>query len=291
MLQSETGPETRPYPIPTTQNAVSHPQVESKRVNSIAILAAARLRFEHTPPCVYSKPKPGHIDDAAHQGIGIAAIRPIFCVGRKSGASLSSERCVRTCVWRITDSGEISKSPHAGRLLTQAKAAPNIGLGARGGSRSRSNGGHLCAQPNADPGGFYLLAAIRCLYVTASELRSVLKQREVTGETICMAVSVYLLIGFSWALLYAIIFQRHPESFAGIVTADSSQPTEFQHFFPIFGYFSLTTLSTIGFGDITPLTLQARYAAVAEGITGQFYLAILLARLVGLQMSQHSESP
>ncbi len=65
-----------------------------------------------------------------------------------------------------------------------------------------------------------------------------------------------------------------------------SQATEFQHIFPIFGYFSLTTLSTIGFGDITPVTLQARYAAVAEGITGQFYLAILVARLVGMQMTQ-----
>ncbi len=58
-----------------------------------------------------------------------------------------------------------------------------------------------------------------------------------------------------------------------------------EHSFPIFIYFSLTTLSTIGFGDITPVTLQARYSAVAEGITGQFYLAILVARLVGMQMS------
>ena len=70
------------------------------------------------------------------------------------------------------------------------------------------------------------------------------------------------------------------------MTAGSSQPTEYQNFFPIFGYFSLTTLSTIGFGDITPLTLQASYAAVAEGITGQFYRAILVARLVGMQMSR-----
>jgi amino acid transporter len=123
-------------------------------------------------------------------------------------------------------------------------------------------------------------------FITASQLRSVLRQREVTGETICMAVSVYLLMGFCWALLYSIIFQRHPESFAGIVAAGSSQSTHFQHIFPIFGYFSLTTLSTIGFGDITPITLQARYAAVAEGITGQFYLAILVARLVGMQMTQ-----
>ena len=129
------------------------------------------------------------------------------------------------------------------------------------------------------------------VFVALSQLRSVLRQREVTGETICMATSVYLLMAFSWALLYTIMFQRHPESFSGIVTATQVKPTELQHLFPILGYFSLTTLSTIGFGDITPLTLQARYAAVAEGITGQFYLAILVARLVGMQMSQTPSRP
>ncbi len=129
------------------------------------------------------------------------------------------------------------------------------------------------------------------LFVTLSELRSVLKQREITGETICMAVSVYLLLGFSWAFLYSIIFQLHPESFAGIVSAKPGHPNEILHIFPVLGYFSLTTLSTIGFGDITPVSLQARYAAVAEGITGQFYLAILVARLVGMQMSQAVAGP
>jgi len=124
------------------------------------------------------------------------------------------------------------------------------------------------------------------LFVTLSELRSVLKQREVTGETICMAVSVYLLMGFSWAYLYAIMVQRHPESFSGIVVANHGSQTSIHSIFPILGYFSLTTLSTIGFGDITPVSLQARYAAVAEGITGQFYLAVLVARLVGMQMSR-----
>src|SRR6202030_2221287 len=124
------------------------------------------------------------------------------------------------------------------------------------------------------------------LLVTLSELRSVLKQREVTSETICMAVSVYLLIGVTWGFLYAVILQLHPESFGGLVAATPGHPTSIQSIFPVLGYFSLTTLSTIGFGDITPLTLQARYAAVAEGITGQFYLAILVARLVGMQMTQ-----
>jgi voltage-gated potassium channel len=127
------------------------------------------------------------------------------------------------------------------------------------------------------------------VFVTLSQLRSLLKQREVTGETICMAISVYLMIAFSWTLLYGVMFLLHPDSFGGISLATSGHQTEVLHIFPVLGYFSLTTLSTIGFGDITPLTLQARYLAVAEGITGQFYMAVLVARLVGLQMSQ-SES-
>jgi ion channel len=119
-------------------------------------------------------------------------------------------------------------------------------------------------------------------YVTWSQLRSLLKQREVTGETISMSISIYLLLGVSWGILYIVIFTRHPEAFSFGGAPEVSE----QHMFPIFIYFSLTTLSTIGFGDITPMTLPARYAAVAEGITGQFYLAILVARLVGMQMSQ-----
>jgi len=119
-------------------------------------------------------------------------------------------------------------------------------------------------------------------YVTWSQLRSMLKHREVTGETISMSVSIYLLLGLSWGLLYIVIFTLHPDAF----NLGTSPVVNEQHLFPIFLYFSLTTLSTIGFGDITPLSLQARYAAVAEGITGQFYLAILVARLVGMHMSR-----
>ena len=124
------------------------------------------------------------------------------------------------------------------------------------------------------------------LFVISSLLRSVLKQREVTGETISMAISIYLLLGFAWALFYAFLLQLNPDSFGGLAVAQPGHWVEMHHVFPVLGYFSLTTLSTVGFGDITPLTLQARYAAVAEGITGQFYMAVLVARLVGLQMSR-----
>jgi voltage-gated potassium channel len=126
-------------------------------------------------------------------------------------------------------------------------------------------------------------------YVTWSVLLSVLKQKEVTGETIAMSVSVYLLMGLAWGLLYIVLFQIQPDAFNLAGPPTPTRAADVQPLFPTFVYFSLTTLSTIGFGDITPVSLQARYAAVAEGITGQFYLAILVARLVGLQMSRSAD--
>jgi len=123
-------------------------------------------------------------------------------------------------------------------------------------------------------------------FVTLSELRSVLRHRDITGETIAMAISVYLLVAATWGFLYLIIFQRHPDAFTGLAVANLGGTFDIRPLFPIFGYYSLGTISTIGAGDITPVSLQARYATAGEAITGQFYLAILVARLVGLQMSQ-----
>ncbi|HUI27575.1 MAG TPA: potassium channel family protein [Candidatus Kryptonia bacterium] len=138
--------------------------------------------------------------------------------------------------------------------------------------------------------GLYALGAISWflffLFVTVNQLRSVLRQKEITGETISMSVSVYLLLGITWGLLYVVIFAFHPQAFSFGSAPAPVLVSKDQNTFPIFVYFSLTTLSTIGFGDITPVSMQARYAAVAEGITGQFYLAILVARLVGMQMSR-----
>jgi len=126
-------------------------------------------------------------------------------------------------------------------------------------------------------------------FITWNELRAVLKQKDITREVISMAISVYLLFGLTFGLFYIVLHDIQPNAFS----FGAGGPASEQQTIPVLIYFSLTTLSTIGFGDITPLTLQARYAAVAEGITGQFYLAILVARLVGMQMSQaasqHSE--
>jgi voltage-gated potassium channel len=119
-------------------------------------------------------------------------------------------------------------------------------------------------------------------FITWNELRAVLRQKEITREVISMSISTYLLLGLTCGLFYIVLHDLQPNAFS----FGSGAPLSEQGTIPVLIYFSLTTLSTIGFGDITPITLQARYAAVAEGITGQFYLAILVARLVGMQMTQ-----
>jgi hypothetical protein len=125
------------------------------------------------------------------------------------------------------------------------------------------------------------------IFVTWHLLCGVLRQREITSETISMSISVYLLLGFTWGLFYIVLHHLQPLAFSlGSSPTPISGPSTEQEAFPVLIYFSLTTLATIGYGDITPVTLQARYAAVAEGIMGQFYMAILVARLVGMQMSQ-----
>jgi voltage-gated potassium channel len=96
-----------------------------------------------------------------------------------------------------------------------------------------------------------------------------------------MSISVYLLMGITWGLLYVLIYARHPQAF----NFPGSAPPLGDTIFPTLVYFSFATISTVGFGDITPVLMQARYAAVAEGITGQFYLAILVARLVSMYIS------
>ena len=138
---------------------------------------------------------------------------------------------------------------------------------------------------------FFLESAICWMiflgYITWIELRSVLEQRRVTNETISMAISVYLLMGMTWAMLYFAIFEVNPLalSFQQFPGAPTDVASSAHAHLPLFVYFSLSTISTLGFGDIMPVSLPARYAAVAEGITGQLYLAILVARLVSMQLS------
>ncbi len=106
-------------------------------------------------------------------------------------------------------------------------------------------------------------------------LRYVFQRDVMTSDKLYGAAAAYLMIGVLWALLYAMVSYFRPGSFSigGTVTA----PT-----FTDLLYFSITTLTSTGFGDIIPLHRQARALCVFEQLTGALFLAILIARLAGV---------
>ncbi len=107
-------------------------------------------------------------------------------------------------------------------------------------------------------------------------------QNEVTTEMIFAAVVVYLLMAMLWADLYRLLETLSPGSF-------EMPAGEIQNDRILFLYFSLVTISTLGYGDITPLNDRAAGLASVEAITGQIYLVVLVAWLVGMHVSKQSK--
>ncbi len=108
----------------------------------------------------------------------------------------------------------------------------------------------------------------------------VLRRGPITTRRIQGAIAVYLLLGFIWAQAYELLALWHPGAFTGAV--DGSGPLPWT-------YYSFVTLTTMGYGDIMPVHPLARAAAVLEALTGQLYLAIMLARLVSLELQSRRD--
>jgi voltage-gated potassium channel len=122
--------------------------------------------------------------------------------------------------------------------------------------------------------------AIFFVMIAAMLLRTVLKNERVTWEKISAALCFYFLIGIIWAFFYYMIYNFHPESIRLAGNATDFSP---------FVYYSMITLTTVGYGDITPVSPFTRSLAFVEAIIGQFYLAVLVARLVGLHIVHASD--
>lgn len=129
------------------------------------------------------------------------------------------------------------------------------------------------------------LSLIAFLLVCISyTLRQVLFGTEIDPNRLIGAVCIYLLLGVIWALVYSLVDLADPASFAGI---DASTRAGWDSGWI---YFSFVTLTTLGYGDITPVTATARSLAYTEAIAGQFYIAVLVAGLVGAYISDHQKS-
>jgi hypothetical protein len=122
------------------------------------------------------------------------------------------------------------------------------------------------------------------VYTVVMILRDLLMQRVVTWDSLVGSFCGYLLIGVTWSEMYALLQLISPGALHFEIESTralASQANTWQHF----QYFSFVTLSTVGYGDITPVSPTARALAMMEAICGQFYLAVLVAALVGLRVS------
>jgi voltage-gated potassium channel Kch len=112
----------------------------------------------------------------------------------------------------------------------------------------------------------------------------VMKQQTVTTETILAALCVYLLFGVAWGLVYCMVEQLTPGAFRIPETVPARAALQ------QLLYFSLVTLTTVGYGDISPQSPFSQALANIEAVLGQIYLAVLVARLVGIQVAQRMSS-
>jgi Ion channel len=127
----------------------------------------------------------------------------------------------------------------------------------------------------------YGLAAIFFIFTACLLLGDVLRKGAVTADKIYGALCVYLLIGLTWGFIFLTLEGVQPGSFQfgqAWLSGIQKDPATLV-------YFSFVTLSTVGYGDITPLSPPARSFAFMEAIIGQIYLAVLVARLVGLHIA------
>lgn len=125
---------------------------------------------------------------------------------------------------------------------------------------------------------FLLVALAFYAFVAVNLLRHVLDQRPVDADKICGAICAYMLIGLAFGLIYFEIETLYPGSFIIAYPHDES------HGLDLFDliYFSITTMTTTGFGDIFPKTAYARAVTNTQQLVGTFYVAILIARLASL---------
>jgi hypothetical protein len=139
-------------------------------------------------------------------------------------------------------------------------------------------------RPDLVPPQVFLMAGLVLIaFVVANLLRFVLRAPSVNTEVLCASISAYLMLGLLWTVAYWLVDQLTPGAFAFNTNEGMQSIRGFNAF-----YFSFVTLSTVGYGDITPVSKVARMLAAMEAMTGLLYVAVLIARLVALYSTPKS---
>jgi voltage-gated potassium channel Kch len=182
----------------------------------------------------------------------------------------------------------------SGSRIMQAATVAALLIGARSQKENRSRlvtilvfvlvmfllivGGTMLDKAGFD---FAHLLLLLCFFIWMTWLvvRQVLFTGSITSNDIIGAICIYLLLGLIWAMLYLFIAEAVPGAFNGL-----SQASWLDNFGTAV-YFSFVTITTLGYGDISPVLPLARFLVYMEAIVGVFYMAILVASLIGVRMS------
>jgi voltage-gated potassium channel len=135
------------------------------------------------------------------------------------------------------------------------------------------------------PAAFLVGAILLLAFVIGHLLHFILRAPVVTMEVLCASIAAYLMLGLMWTVAYWLVDQLTP---GGAFSFNTNRGAQSMNGFTGF-YFSFITLSTVGYGDITPVSRAARWLAAMEAMTGLLYVAVLIARLVSLYSSAKSE--
>jgi len=128
--------------------------------------------------------------------------------------------------------------------------------------------------------GVFLTYVVFIVYKT-----SVFGKGRMTTDRVAGAIAVYLLLGLLWALAYGMISAIDPEAFNGVGIFSLEESGAQQDFI----YFSFVTLTTLGYGDMLPVSPFAKTLSWFEAVFGQLYLAVTIARLVSLEVMHAGE--
>lgn len=135
------------------------------------------------------------------------------------------------------------------------------------------------------PSVFLVCALLLLAFVIGHLLHFILRAPIVTVEVLCASIAAYLMLGLMWTVAYWLVDQLTP---GGAFSFNTNRGSQSMNGFTGF-YFSFITLSTVGYGDITPVSRAARWLAAMEAMTGLLYVAVLIARLVSLYSTAKSE--
>jgi len=122
------------------------------------------------------------------------------------------------------------------------------------------------------------------IYIIIKILKYLVMARRVNSEVINAAICLYLIIGLTWTFVYFGIVSIDPDSMRLSVDAAYTDRLSAAMLINELLYFSYVTQTTLGYGDLSPVTGIARACAMVQALIGQIYIAVIVARLFGLEI-------